>query len=209
MDDQRTHFVLKLYPSAKERDNERDTLTKLMQTGESRVPHVHDSVECTSGFVLVLDRVGKTVRPVPGGFPVAGRHLAALVGALHTAHDCGIAHRDVKPQNIFLDSNDAIFLNDWGSSSALGECAAFVGTRGYCDAPGEAGVMVLWTADVDLRGLVRSAYAMVAGLAPPHDHTLAKEFWAERFAIDSLWTRAMGCANLLQYDGLAKELSQL
>ncbi len=115
MDDQRTHFVLKLYPSSKERDNERNALTKLMQMEESRVPHVRDSAECASGFVLVLDRVGTPVRPVPGGFPVAGRHLAALVGALHTAHGCGIAHRDVKPQNIFLDNNDGIFLNDWGS----------------------------------------------------------------------------------------------
>ena len=49
------------------------------------------------------------------GNPIAAlRALRPLVKALVVLHDDGIVHRDVKPQNIFLDSQDNLILGDFG-----------------------------------------------------------------------------------------------
>ena len=178
--------------------------------GDTRVPIIHDRNE--ERRVLVVGPVGSPVRPVSGGRPVCGRQLADLVQPLETAHRLGIVHRDVKLQNIFLHGNDGeerIFLNDWGSSCALNSRQMFVGTYGYCDSrvPGQA--LVLCSAEADLRGLVRTAFAMYTGLAPPHDCELAERFWAERFRQDSIWQRGMECAKLLRYDDLRALFMQL
>ena len=68
---------------------------------------------------------------------------------------------------------------------------------------------MLCSAEADLRGLVRTAFAMYTGLAPPHDCELAERFWAERFRQDSIWQRGMECAKLLRYDDLRALFMQL
>ena len=118
-------------------------------------------------------------------------------------------HRDVKPQNIFIRSDDSsIFLNDWGSSCALNSQQRFVGTYGYCD-PHISGAEVRCSAEADLRGLVRAAYAMYTGLSPPNDCEAADNFWSEVLKYCNIWRRAMDYANNLQYDELRDFLFQL
>ncbi len=44
----------------------------------------------------------------------AGRIVYSIASALHTAHHYGIVHRDVKPENILMDSDDKPMLTDFG-----------------------------------------------------------------------------------------------
>ncbi|XP_017632202.1 CBL-interacting serine/threonine-protein kinase 7-like [Gossypium arboreum] len=49
--------------------------------------------------------------------PVARRYFSQLVSALHFCHQNGVAHRDVKPQNLLLDRNGNLKVSDFGLSA--------------------------------------------------------------------------------------------
>lgn len=59
-----------------------------------------------------------------------------IAKALHSAHNAGLLHRDVKPSNILLDNDDFAYLIDFGIARATGELALtaagdVVGTSHY------------------------------------------------------------------------------
>ncbi|KAF2290190.1 hypothetical protein GH714_003987 [Hevea brasiliensis] len=47
----------------------------------------------------------------------ARRYFQQLVSALHFCHQNGVAHRDVKPQNLLLDENGNLKVSDFGLSA--------------------------------------------------------------------------------------------
>jgi len=75
----------------------------------------------------------------PGAFftrDVARRYFADIVAALSHCHRHGIAHRDVKLENLLLDAEDRVILADFGSacdirSSAAASAGGIVGTKEY------------------------------------------------------------------------------
>jgi serine/threonine-protein kinase len=69
----------------------------------------------------------------------AARVILAVVDALESAHAQGVVHRDLKPQNVFLegarvvvlDFGIAKILSEWGPHSRLTRTGAILGTPHY------------------------------------------------------------------------------
>jgi serine/threonine-protein kinase len=107
-----------------------------------------------------------------------------LLDALDHAHDRGIVHRDVKPENIFLHRTVAgvtiTKLLDFGVMTLLGSetqtGGRFVGTLRYAAPEQIAGEPVTPKADLYAAGLV--LYEMLTGKGPFDDRVDAKEIAA-------------------------------
>ncbi|HEU0028686.1 MAG TPA: protein kinase [Ktedonobacterales bacterium] len=108
----------------------------------------------------------------------AGRVAYAIASALHTAHHFGIVHRDVKPENILMDSDSKPMLTDFGIAreiAALREDGAArtlaatglpVGTPEYMAPEQLRGQPA--TAQVDIYALGAVLYEMLTARVP-HD----------------------------------------
>jgi eukaryotic-like serine/threonine-protein kinase len=101
-----------------------------------------------------------------------------VAGALHHAHELGVIHRDVKPENILLAGGHAR-LADFGIARAsladergsLTEVGFVIGTRRYMSPEQAAGLPLDRRADIYSLGCV--VYEMLAG-QPPYPSALAE-----------------------------------
>ncbi|HEX7896808.1 MAG TPA: protein kinase [Planctomycetota bacterium] len=117
-----------------------------------------------------LDRVEK---PTP-------RRVAALLrdvaNAIHHAHEHGVLHRDLKPQNILVDKAGKAYVTDFGlareleGGKSLTMTGMVVGTPAYMSpeqARGDRGL----DGRSDVAGLGAVLYEMLAGRLPFHGQT--------------------------------------
>ena len=103
-----------------------------------------DGQNCNEVLYIIMDYVenGELFELVQstGKFDeqLARYYFRQLLSALHYLHNtCGVCHRDIKLENILMDSNYNIKLNDFGFCTLLTDdkgkstLKSFKGTEGY------------------------------------------------------------------------------
>jgi serine/threonine protein kinase len=96
--------------------------------------------------------------------------LRGVAQALDHAHEKGVIHRDVKPQNILLDDAERVYLADFGiarmteGSTALTATGMITGTPQYMSPEQATGQHVDHRSDIYALGIV--AYEMLVGKVP-------------------------------------------
>ncbi|HEX5010573.1 MAG TPA: serine/threonine-protein kinase [Planctomycetota bacterium] len=116
------------------------------------------------GFTLAdfLDRVRRLDRPPPDHDRRVARLVADVADAVHAAHEAGVMHRDLKPQNILIDDEDRPRVTDFGLAHEAAEDEdiarpGLVGTLAYMS-PEQAGGREL---EIDRRSDVFSLGAVL------------------------------------------------
>ena len=88
---------------------------------------------------------------------------------LKAAHDQGVIHRDLKPQNIMLDASDRVYVTDFGlaksaEQSGMTQTGAVIGTPFYMSPEQVKGEPVGPQSDIFALGVI--LYQMAAGTVP-------------------------------------------
>jgi serine/threonine protein kinase len=119
---------------------------------------IHDSGEADGRLYLAMRLVrGRTLAQRIGERSLTASEALALLlpiaDALHTAHQKGFVHRDVKPQNILIDDDGRAFLADFGiatdgGSDGLTATGGFIGSCYYAAPEQIQGEAVTPAADV-------------------------------------------------------------
>ncbi|KUP98445.1 serine/threonine protein kinase [Thermobifida cellulosilytica TB100] len=107
--------------------------------------------------------------PLP--YPRVAEIGLQLISALKAAHDEGIVHRDVKPENVMISENGRVVLTDfglaaWTGESALSSSGRIIGSPSYL--PPERAKAGPVGPPSDLWSLGATLYAAVEG-HPPYD----------------------------------------
>ncbi|MDF0732400.1 serine/threonine-protein kinase [Pseudomonas entomophila] len=94
--------------------------------------------------------------------------MRQLLGALHYAHAKGVVHRDVKPANLLITSDDQVKVTDFGiariDTSVLTQTGSMIGTPSYMSPEQFCGELVDGRSDVFSAGIV--LYQLLTGERP-------------------------------------------
>ena len=97
------------------------------------------AMEFVSGAWTLKDFLDEAARAaeVPAGYDQhAARFVAEIAEAMQTAHEAGVIHRDLKPQNVLITGEDKPKVTDFGlaritDESAMSQTGDFAGTYFY------------------------------------------------------------------------------
>ncbi|MBI1946867.1 MAG: serine/threonine protein kinase [Deltaproteobacteria bacterium] len=118
----------------------------------------------------LTDRIGHT------DARQAATLVAAVAHAVHHAHQRGVLHRDLKPDNVLVDAQGQPVVADFGLARRLGQRGS--STTGAAGTPGFMAPEVFdqrpdaLTVAVDVYGLGALLYALLSGRAPIEGDTL-------------------------------------
>jgi PAS domain S-box-containing protein len=90
------------------------------------------------------------------------RILRSIADALHSAHEAGVVHQDLKPNNVLLERDGSIMLTDFGLARINYGYA--LGTPGYMSPEQAMGLEVDRRSDVHALGLL--AFELLTGTRP-------------------------------------------
>jgi len=173
----RQSYALKYYPPeyAGMGAYEENILRNLALNNIAHVPSVATSLWVDNSYALSLSPVGVPILPAPIAVSITPALILPILHVLEHVHGLGIIHRDVKPENIYLNANDTsqVILNDWGScvmtpqpTDFQADPCFFQGTPLY----GEQhirGQMQVPTKRLDLCSLVKTVFVIKQQKIPP------------------------------------------
>jgi eukaryotic-like serine/threonine-protein kinase len=170
---QRSVAVKMLDPSQSPGDQGRVEALVLAQLNHPHIANVFDYGEDEGQPYLVMELVrGQSLATILGGGPLGWSAAAAaaahVASALAAAHERGVVHRDVKPENIMVTPVGAKLI-DFGISAVEGDAEADAdggirGTPAYVAPERLHGHAVAATADVYALGVV--LYRALSGHLP-------------------------------------------
>lgn len=151
---------------------------KILQNNSCFLVHLHYAFQTETDFYLVMDFMdGGDLhyhwKSAQRRFPekVVQFLSAQLVLALSYLHSCGVIYRDLKPQNILLDSTGNICLADFGLSK---EVASETMAHTACGTPTYSAPEVLeaspYNKSIDYWSLGIVIYQLLVG-KPPFEYT--------------------------------------
>jgi serine/threonine protein kinase len=140
---------------------------------------IHEIGEHQGQQYFSMDFVaGKNLAQIADGRPVAARSAAewlkAIAGAVQFAHQRGVLHRDLKPQNIMLDANGRPQVMDFGlaknltADSSVTNTGAVMGSPSYMSPEQARGLNELIGPASDVYSLGAILYEMLTGCPPFH-----------------------------------------
>jgi serine/threonine protein kinase len=133
------------------------TLELFKSAGLQNVPSVEEHFTNGKFRALALLPIGIPV--LPASDFITSTMLEQLLTVLEFAHQNNIVHRDVKPENIFLDRTDhsKITLNDWSSAAKIGVNCPYQGTPLYGEKFCQSHIP---SPELDLRCFVKTAFTL-------------------------------------------------
>jgi serine/threonine protein kinase len=135
--------------------------------------NIYDQGQHENSTYLVLELVtGTTLRHVLDDFKVIDTNRAvelmeAVLSGLQAAHNAGVIHRDVKPENILLSNEGRIKLSDFGLARNVDtrtEAQELLGTVGYMAPELLTGGVATKATDVYACGIM--LFEMLTGTRP-------------------------------------------
>jgi serine/threonine protein kinase len=153
-------------------------------------PHILPVYEAgqSSGRAFISMRIveGSTLAQRASDSPLSGREALDILGqiarALDAAHDAGMLHRDVKPQNILLSDAGHPYLSDFGIATirddrgVAAESGTFVGSVPYSSPEQLRGTAI--TEATDVYALAVVLYQLLTGRLPFDGDSDAALFYA-------------------------------
>jgi serine/threonine protein kinase len=132
-DNNSPEYVLKYFAIDKMNSGrqENEILTQLNAARVQNIPVVEHFLQFSDKCALIVSPVGIPILPAPSNLLITPQLICKLIVVLESAHSRGIVHRDVKPENIYLTTNNEVILNDWGSAAPLQRSCKYVGTPLY------------------------------------------------------------------------------
>lgn len=155
------------------------------------VPAVYDFGNDGDLFMIMEPLSGETVGKLKDEeerlpVPWAAFITAQVCAVLAAAHEAGLVHRDVKPENLVLCPNGAVKVIDFGVAASLG-AGEFSTITPTGHVPGSVRYMAPELLDgvgasraSDLYAVGCLLYELITGSRPFQHHDLIREIWRSR-----------------------------
>jgi len=110
----------------------------------------------------------------------AARIMLQICRALEAAHNEGVIHRDLKPQNIMLDANGRVYVMDFGIARSaylpgMTQTGALIGTPEYMSPEQGRGEKLTERSDLFSLGII--FYELLTGKSPYYSDTPLATLW--------------------------------